>query len=140
MFVPFFLIGTIGTGTQRPVNYSLFPYKASHGDKLFSSLAAEVFETNVTWTVERRVQRTVILTVDVDKLAQVNMRIALRHHQPLLFIGVLDEAEVVFAVASNNSIKVSTYRHATRFTRNQFQVNIQMRVWIEVFNYNVFSY
>ena len=84
------------------------------------------------WAVERRIQRTVVFAVHVDALAQVNMRIALCHHQSLLLSVVLEKAEVVFAVTCDSTIKESTHRHTTLLTSNQLQVNIQMRVWIEV--------
>ena len=117
-----------------PVDILLL-YQASHREQFPGGLTAKVLKREVVGigrTVERRVQRAVILAVHIDAPAQINVRIAPRRRRYLPTGVVLHESELVFADACDDAVEVPAHRHTPLLTGNHLQVHTQMRVREEV--------
>ena len=94
-------------------------YKASNRHQLLGSLLAEIPERETSGklrAVERGIQRAIVLTVHIDASSDVNMRVTLPDHHPLLLRAVLKESEVILAVTCDHTIKVRAHAHTPRLT------------------------
>ena len=109
-------------------------YDAGHFEQFLGGCEAEVLEGEVCRegrTVERGVRCAVGLAVDVDEASLVDVGIALRDSQPLLFRGVLDKEIVVVGVAGDCAVKVVAYGDASRLAGEQLEVYARLGVGID---------
>lgn len=104
---------------------------AHYHAKFVGSFPAEILEGKllcVSWTVESRVECSVGFAVDVDKRTLIHVRISLYHLNFLLAGVVLDEREVVFAIACDGTVQVFSDSQAARLACHQLEVNSQLRI------------
>ena len=116
---------------QSPLFDVPFLYEAYHHAKFVGSSPAEILEGKLlreSWTVESRVESSVRFAVDVDKRTLIHVRISLYHLHFLLVGVVLDEREVVFAIACDGTVQVLSDSQASRLACHQLEVNSQFRV------------